>query len=75
MALKSYGTLLEETQAAIDALLSGGQEYELNGRRLRRADLQWLQEREKELIKKLEMYGDVVPGSGGRNISAAVRFV
>lgn len=76
MALKTYGQLLAETQEAISTLLSGGQEYELNGRRLRRADLQWLHEREKELMKKVEAHGaNAFPGSRATTMKAGVHFV
>ena len=76
MALKTYGQLLQETQDAITILLSGGQEYELNGRRLRRADLQWLYERERELMKKVESHGpNAFPGSRATTMKAGVRFV
>ncbi len=61
MALQSYGDQLLEVQTAISAVLNN-QEYELKGRRLRRADLQYLNEREQWLIDKLESVGDIVPG-------------
>jgi len=63
--LKTYGELLSEVQAAIEAVQTS-QEYQIGsmsgGRRLRRADLQYLLEREKWLILQLESYGDVIPG-------------
>ncbi|RLF24444.1 MAG: hypothetical protein DRN01_06975 [Thermoplasmata archaeon] len=67
MALLSYGQQLEEVQAAISAIQSGSQEYQLGsasgGRRLRRADLDALHEREQWLTDKLESVGDIIPGS------------
>lgn len=45
MAIKTYMEQLEEVQAAISAVLSA-QEYWIAGRKLRRADLEWLQARE-----------------------------
>ena len=75
-AMKTYGQLLEETQKAIETLLNGGQEYELNGRRLRRADLQWLYEREREMMRKVEAHGpNAFPGSNATRIKAGVQFV
>ncbi len=61
MALKSYGQQLEEVQLAIEAVQSN-QEYKMEKRTLRRADLQWLHEREKWLTDKLDSVGDIIPG-------------
>ena len=62
--LKSYGELLSETQQAISALMAGAQEYEINGDRFRRADLNSLRIREDNLMKKVEAFGpNATPGS------------
>lgn len=49
MATTSYQTQLEEVQAAISALVSGGQSYSIGGRSLTRADLQSLLDWEAKL--------------------------
>ena len=49
MAIQSYTQQLEETQAAISALLAGAQEYTIAGRQFRRAQLADLQRREEWL--------------------------
>jgi hypothetical protein len=48
--VKTYSEQLDEVQAAISAILSGAQEYEIAGRRWRGADLRTLQERERYLM-------------------------
>jgi hypothetical protein len=73
--MKTYGALLMETQTAIEKIIEGAQEYEIGGRRLRRADLQWLYERERMLMEKLENYGDVTPVNTGSRFKANVSFV
>jgi len=73
--MKTYGALLIETQTAIEKILEGAQEYEIGGRRLRRADLQWLYERERFLLKKLEDHGDVSPINTTPRFKANVSFV
>lgn len=63
MAIKTYRQSLEETQIAIESVLSG-QEYEINGRRVRKADLEWLERREIRLLEKVEAgLGDTPIGS------------
>jgi hypothetical protein len=58
---------LESVQAAIEAVLSS-QSYEMNGRKLTRADLEILYAREDRLEAKISRYGsDYIPG---QNISA-----
>jgi len=49
VAIKTYREQLEEVQAAISAVLSGAQDYQLNGRRITRANLGELDRREKYL--------------------------
>ena len=44
---------LDEIQAAKTAILVRGQEYEIGGRSLKRADIRWVLNREKELITEL----------------------
>jgi len=49
MAVESYETQLERVQAAIAKIESGAQEVEYEGRRVKRADLKSLYEREAQL--------------------------
>ncbi len=51
MALKTVREQLEEVQTAITAVMTG-QKYEIAGRSLSRADLDSLNEREEQLIKR-----------------------
>jgi len=46
MAILTYTEQLEEVQSAITAVLTNAQEAVYNGQRVRKADLQWLHERE-----------------------------
>lgn len=46
MPIKTYTQQLEEVQVAITAILTGSQEYSIKDRRLRRAELRDLQNRE-----------------------------
>jgi len=62
VVLRTWGEQLGEVQTAISAVLVN-QKYELNGRRLERADLEWLHKREEYLTDKLASNGDVVAGS------------
>lgn len=50
---------LERVQSAIAAIESGAQEYSIGGRRVRKADLPVLYEREKDLLTRIdaEQYG------------------
>lgn len=62
VVLKTYGEMLAETQTAISKVLAG-QRYEVNGRSVWRADLEWLHKRENELIDKCERFGlNTYPG-------------
>lgn len=54
MPIKTYEQQLEEVQAAISALLGNAQEYRIGDRMLRRADLEWLHEREKFLMQQYQ---------------------
>lgn len=54
LAIKTYAEQLEEVQAAISAIESGAQEYRIGNRTLRRADIQFLYEREKYLREMVE---------------------
>lgn len=47
---------LTSVQAAIEAVLLS-QSYEMDGRKLTRADLEWLQAREDRLEDKIRKYG------------------
>ena len=73
VVLKSYGEQLSEVQEAISAVLSA-QRYEINGRMVQRADLEWLHSREKYLNEMLDKYGDVVAGSTVTRGSARISF-
>ena len=62
MALKSYGSQLEEVQTAITKVMSG-QRYEINGRSMQRADLEFLHKRESDLIERVNEFGyDTIAG-------------
>jgi predicted transcriptional regulator of viral defense system len=60
ISLKTWGEQLEEVQKAISTVLVN-QRYEINGRYVQRADLEWLQKREVYLVDKLQNEGDVIP--------------
>ena len=45
---------LSEVQAAITAILVGGQEYQIGNKKLRRADLNELKKMEKDLQDRLD---------------------
>ncbi len=71
--LKTWGEQLAEVQEAITAVLTS-QRYEINGRAVVRADLEWLQKREAYLVDKFETEGDVIAGSTITRGSAQVSF-
>lgn len=54
MAIKTYTEQLEEVQAAISAIESGAQEYQIGTRKLRRADINFLYKREEQLRAAVE---------------------
>lgn len=54
MAIESYAQQLERVQAAIAAIESGEQSFEINGRVVRRADLKTLYDREAYLRRMVE---------------------
>ena len=62
VVLRTWGEQLGEVQTAISSVLMN-QRYELNGRSIQRADLEWLHKREEYLTDKLASNGDVVAGS------------
>ena len=72
-ALKTWGTQLGEVQEAIDAVQTN-QRYEINGRSVQRADLEWLHKREIFLTNKLATEGNVIAGSAITRGSAQVSF-
>lgn len=74
VSLKTYGEQLQEVQEAITAVNAGSQRYEINGRTVQRADMEWLHKREIYLTKQLEKFGDVVAGSTTTRGSAQVSF-
>lgn len=65
VVLLTYGEQLQETQEAITAVMSS-QRYELGGRTMQRADLEWLSKREKQIQDNLDKYGDVYPNQTAR---------
>lgn len=73
IVLKTWGEQLAETQKAI-TMVQTNQRYEINGRMVQKADLEWLHKREKELIARLESQGDVIAGSTITRGSAQVSF-
>lgn len=73
---KSLGVKLDEIETAIDAVLAS-QSYEMNGRKLTRADLGSLYEREDRLLSQIEIHGrDFIPGQNTKpmKMSAYVVF-
>ena len=62
---KTLGERLKSVQAAIEKA-ERSQSYEIDGRKLTRADLATLYKQEEKLIKEIEKYGeDYIPGEGG----------
>lgn len=55
--LQTYGEQLADVQQAIRAVLTS-QRYEINGRMVQRADLEWLQKREIYLTEQYQRFGD-----------------
>lgn len=53
MAIKTYTEQLEEVQAAITAILTGAQRFQINGRDVTRANLDELRSWETELRRKV----------------------
>jgi hypothetical protein len=69
--IKTYGEQLEEVQTAISKVLAG-QRYEINGRSVWRADLEWLYRLQNDLIDRIEQSGpDAAPGK--RIVSGSYR--
>lgn len=56
MALKTLSQQLEEVQTAISAVMSG-QAYEIAGRKMTKANLSELSDREDSLIDKINKFG------------------
>lgn len=73
ITLKSYGTQLQEVQEAISAVQTN-QRYEINGRSVQRADLEWLHKRDMYLTDMLCKHGDVVAGSTVNRGACEVQF-
>ena len=73
VTLKTWGEQLAEVQEAITAVLTS-QRYEINGRAVQRADLEWLHKREDYLSQKLSTEGDVIAGSATTRGSVQVSF-
>jgi len=72
-ALKTWGEKLLDVQNAIEAV-DASQRYEINGRSVQKADLEWLHKRELYLTEQFEKFGDVVIGVGVVRGSAQVSF-
>jgi hypothetical protein len=72
LLLKTWGEQLQEIQEAISSVLLS-QRYEINGRMMQRADLEWLQKREEYLINKLESEGNIIPAQ--KNASRGIAEV
>lgn len=73
---KTLGQQLDAVQAAIEAVESS-QSYEMNGRKLTRADLAVLYRREESLVSKIDAHGrDYIPGQNTQPVKmyAPVRF-
>jgi hypothetical protein len=73
VTLKTWGEQLAEVQEAITAVLSS-QRYEINGRVMQKADLEWLHKRANYLENKLATEGDIIAGSVVTRGSALVSF-
>jgi len=73
VVLKTWGEQLQAVQEAITAV-NTNQRYEINGRSVQRADLEWLHKREIYLTKKYESEGDVIAGRTKTHGSAQVSF-
>ena len=73
VTLKTYGEQLAEVQEAIHAVMTA-QRYEINGRQVQRADLEFLQQREKWLTEQLEVNGDIVAGNVKTHGACALSF-
>ncbi len=72
--LKTFGEQLEEVQTAITKVLAG-QRYEINGRSVWRADLEWLYRLQNDLIDRIEQNGpDAIPGKRVTGRSYRVSF-
>ena len=71
--LQTWGEQLQEVRNAISAVYAS-QRYEINGRMVQRADLQWLHQHEKFLTEKLEQQGDVIVGSNVSRGAFGVSF-
>lgn len=72
--LKTWGAQLADVETAITAIMNGAQRYEINGRAVQRADLEWLHKRQDYLANKLSIEGDVIAGSTITRGSAQVSF-
>jgi len=73
---KSLGERLDQIEAAIDAIESGAQSYELHGRKLERGDLGSLYAQEERLYKKIAMHGrDYIPGQNTRPLKMEAHVI
>ena len=71
--LQTWGEKLLQVQNAIEAV-QASQRYEINGRSVQKADLEWLHKRELYLTGQYEKFGDVVIGSGVTRGAMRVEF-
>ena len=68
MAIKTTLEQLEEVQAAISALVTGGQDVTINGKRLTMANLKDLEAREEKLLSRYR----IETGTGGPCINVGI---
>jgi len=74
VVLQTWGEQLSDVTSAINAVLSS-QRYEINGRAVQRADLQWLNKRYEYLVSKVEAYGaDAITGQATTRANVRVSF-
>jgi len=71
--LQSFGEQLADVQQAIQSVLTS-QRYEINGRMVQRADLEWLQKREAYLTDMYQRYGDTIVSKSNSNGAMKVNF-
>lgn len=72
--LQTWGEQLADVVKAIEAVQTS-QRYEINGRSVQRADLQWLNKRYEYLVSKVEAYGaDTIMGNATTRANVKVSF-
>jgi len=73
VVLKTWGEQLQDVQEAISTV-QNNQRYEINGRMVQRADLEWLHKRELYVTRRYENEGNVIAGQTTTHGSAQVSF-